>query len=45
MNTTVMQFDEDSSSFVFKINKEYQDSKTLGYEGSFEDFLAIRDYT
>ena len=36
---------EEKISYQEKLNKEYEEAKLKGFLGTFEEYLAIRDYT
>lgn len=45
MSQSVMQFNQDSSSFELTQDNEYQQQKVDGFKGTFEEYLSYRDYT
>ena len=48
MNESVMNginSQEENTSYQEKLNNEYEEAKLKGFLGTFEDYLAVRDYT
>lgn len=44
-DTTVMEYDENSTSFENKLREEYEEAVSNGFSGTYEEYIAIRDYT
>lgn len=43
--TTVMQFDSTETSFDSSLNDQYLLAKENGFEGTYQEYLEIRDYS
>ena len=44
-DTTVMEHIEDSSSFEERLNQEYQEAVSKGFNGTKEEYFEARNYT
>ena len=45
MSESVMNYNPEETSFQSSLQKEYTEAKQKGFNGTFEQFLLIRDYT
>ena len=45
MDQSLMQYDDTEISFENKMRKEYEEAKRDGFEGTYEEYVQLRDYT
>ena len=44
-NNSVMDYNPNQVSFTSSLQQEYNEAKEKGFNGTYEEFLAVRDYT
>ena len=45
LNDTVMKYDNTELSFENRMREEYEEAKKDGFEGTYEEYIELRDYT